>query len=70
MNQWIKLEDKRPPETAEDDWDEGTTHPVLGFRDGEFTVVTWANGEAYNYSSGEEVWITHWMPLPAKPEIL
>lgn len=65
MSEWINLQNQRPPETVEDDWDNGTTKPVLGFRDGQYTVVTWTDGEAYEFSSGDEVWITHWMPLAA-----
>jgi hypothetical protein len=66
MNEW------QPIETAPRDG----TH-VLGYEDGEMTVIHWSDhpptssykGGYWNniYCNDGEWWPTHWMPLPPPP---
>lgn len=59
-------------------WQDISTAPkdgtkVLGWADGDFTVVEWSPGDYWTlsecgaYASDGEWWPTHWMPLPAAP---
>jgi hypothetical protein len=60
------------------EWQNISTAPkdgtkVLGWSEGDFTVVEWSSGgywtlsECGAYASDGEWWPTHWMPLPAAP---
>ena len=62
MNQWISVNDRLPENTDD----------VLGWdiANGECIICYWLKDrEAWHqFISDDKLWISHWMPLPTKPE--
>ncbi len=62
MNQWISVNDKLPENTDD----------VLGWDAGDDCCVVcyWlaVSKDWFQYNVDDKLFITHWMPLPTKPE--